>query len=68
LQDLVLSFIDDKQTFRFETFTINAQEVEQLEKDIVATYREILTLKAFDHTRDSFDKGCQVCQLFQELV
>jgi DNA helicase-2/ATP-dependent DNA helicase PcrA len=68
MQEFALSFIDDKQAFRQEVFTVSAQEVEKLEKDVIATYQELLHLKVFGHTRDLFDQGCQVCELFQELI
>lgn len=68
MQEFALSFIDDKQTFKQEVFTIRPEEIDALEKDVVKTYRELLTLKVFEHTRDSFDQGCEVCELFQELL
>jgi DNA helicase-2/ATP-dependent DNA helicase PcrA len=63
-----LLFLDDAHTFRQETFAVGAAEREALGADVVRTYREILSRTDFTHERDEYDRGCEVCELFRELV
>jgi len=63
-----LLFLDDKHSFREETFKVTADETDTLAKDIVKTYQEILSLDLFEHSRESFDEGCELCEIFAELA
>lgn len=65
--EFALLFLDDDHTFRQETFSVTADERDELAKDIIATYQEILTRTDFVHEREEFDRGCEVCELFREL-
>jgi len=66
--ELALKFLDDKYTFREESFRITAEETDQLAEDIKKTYREILATDVFEHSRDSFDQGCELCEIFSDLA
>ncbi len=65
--EFTLSFIDDQQIFKEETFTIDKKETEALAEDIKKAHSEILTTKHFEHTRDEFDHGCEICAAFPQL-
>lgn len=66
--EFALKFLDDKHTFRQETYQITTQEKDDLAASIKKTYEEILSLEVFEHRRDSFDQGCEICQIFAELT
>lgn len=67
VKDFTLEFIDDKATFREEQFVIAPQETKKLSEIITETYGQILQQSDFSHTRDSFDKGCEICEAFPEF-
>lgn len=67
VSELMLSFLDNKGNFKDELFVIDKVEREQLKKEIRATFAEILARDTFPHTRDTFDKGCEVCAAFPSL-
>ncbi len=66
--EFALKFLDDKHTFREESFRITADETDKLAEDIKKTYQEILSTDIFEHSRDSFDQGCELCEIFSDLA
>ncbi|QQG50049.1 MAG: ATP-dependent helicase [Candidatus Berkelbacteria bacterium] len=65
--EFALKFLDDKHTFREEPFRITNDEIDSLAKDVKETYEKILAADTFIHARDSFDQGCELCEIFSEL-
>lgn len=65
--EFLLSFIDDKAVFKEEIFVIEKPERASLAAEITNTYNEILKRDRFDHTRDNFDQGCEICGSFPSL-
>lgn len=66
--EFALKFLDDKHTFREETFRVQADEATALANDVTAAYQEILSLDEFVHGRDQFDRGCELCEIFATLA
>lgn len=63
-KDFRVAFVDDELTFKQEDFEIVESEIKELEQKIKDTYKEILTRTDFPHTADSYENGCEVCELF----
>jgi len=62
-QEFRLDFIDDAGKFNYHDFRITPDEIELLKKDIKTTYQSILTDQEFAHTSESYENGCQLCEL-----
>jgi DNA helicase-2/ATP-dependent DNA helicase PcrA len=60
-----LDFLDDAGSFRQERFEISQKEIDQLKKDIIATYQQILTDDKFPHTGENLEGGCELCGQFE---
>lgn len=67
IKEFEISFIDDKQTFKSELFEITAHEIKALAEEVAQVHQEILTRTDFPHTRDEFDRGCELCAAFPSL-
>ncbi len=65
IQDFLVSVIDDKHEFRDEVLAVSAEEVRAMEKLVIETRQEIISLSEFRHSRSVFDKGCEICQTYQ---
>ena len=61
--ELAVTFVDDKKTFREESFKISSDEIDSLAKLIKQTWSEINQTESFAHNRSSFDEGCELCGL-----
>lgn len=66
-KEFVLSFIDNKGTFKEESFIITKEDRAALAAEITAAHTELLTLEHFSHTRETFDHGCEICAAFPNL-
>jgi DNA helicase-2/ATP-dependent DNA helicase PcrA len=64
VKDCQVSIIDDQLKFPDEILAVSANEIKEMERRIESTYSEILSAESFTHTRLEFDKGCQLCQLY----
>ncbi len=67
VKEYVVQFVDDKQTFRREVFTVSREEIAALKKTIEQARADILMLDKFAHTRLLTDRGCQICATFPSL-
>lgn len=63
-REFMISVIDDSGKFKDEIIDITRDDINNLEKEIISTKKEILSLNSFNHTRDSFDQGCELCEMY----
>ncbi|MEK7548467.1 MAG: PD-(D/E)XK nuclease family protein, partial [Patescibacteria group bacterium] len=61
-----ISFLDDTGRYTSHRVKLTVEQVTQMEQTITDTYRRILADQEFPHTRSSFDRGCQYCQLIPD--
>ncbi len=66
VRELAIASVDDAGKFTDEIFTVNAEEIIVLEKDILATHQEIIARTDWPHTRSQFDHGCELCLAFPD--
>lgn len=63
-EEFVISIIDDTGVFKDEVFVISDEEIEEMERYVEATVKNISQLEVFSHNTKINKQDCRVCNIY----